>query len=373
MPTLTLTALSAAFTYVLQPMMVGQTNRASVLLCLLDVETGAGGACVWDVKGGANDSGTFADGADIDASAATSDSKVQALLPWAIKGGAVSVGDLAASVAESLPVGHAPEELRGEFGLLISEIHDRCDKNAEHINQALYAGTGTDSGKPDIVGLDVVAAPTGVYAGIDPTTHTWWKGLQSTDASARDITKALVQEFFGQFIAKGANQGPGRKPDYFVLPPDLWLALKQDVELEKGVEVQVVQQVPGARGMVTLPAGSDAFTLDGTWCIRDPDCTAGTGYAWCRGAVKIKTLPSAQDVQGATQFDAFVKDLAGNVPVDFGTYGVPTLGAGRLRPYLKFLGKTGLATNAFVGVNMQLCVTRRNAVGALRMLQVPSA
>lgn len=370
MAAFTLAILTSALTAVVAPMLNDQVNRSSVFLSLLDKEDAFGPNATWPVKGGSNSATVWADADTVDASAGTPDTPLNAVTQWAIYGDRVQVGDLAQAVAESIPAGHAAQAFQGKGALLLSHVKDACEKVAEKLNQHSYSATGTSGGKNTVVGLATLAKATGSYAGIDPTTYTWWKAIeQANGAVARNITKELVQTFFNTFIEK-TNGGPGRKPDYAITTPALWLKLKQDIEADSGVQVNVSTEVPASGGKITIPAGCTAFLLDGTWVIQDPDCTAGTMYAWCRDALVLKTLPAVTTEDSAAQLQAVVKQITGS-EVDMAALGAPAsaMGRGTIKPHVKKLGATGLSTNLFVGCYVSLACKRRNAVGQLADLQ----
>lgn len=369
---LTLTQLSAALSVVLFTQLTSQINRAAVTLSILNKKPGRGPNCAWDVEGGTNAAATYSDGQDVDTSGNATQQRAQAKTDWAIYGDHVVVGDLAAAVAQSMTPGAAPDELVGALQLFMHEVETKIPDIAERLNKHLLSGTGTYNSKPAVVGLDVIAKAgnSDSYASLIPSSYDFWRGLTFTADDPRKITVALLQTFFQAFMKKdGSVPGPGRKPTHCAMHPDLYLVVKQELEEKLSINIPGSFEIPGPGGTkLTLPGGSSAFNLDGVWCYQEPDAPTDAVFAWVNDYVDIVSLSDALNHQPGVLMETVVKELMGNVEIDYGTYGVPGKGQGNLYPYVKFLAKTGLGTRAFVGLNVALRVRRRNAVGALRNL-----
>ena len=359
---LTRAQLSSAFTDYVSGQSQSQIARTTVLLGLISVNnSGAGNNLTWNVEGGANDSNVYSDAENIDADTAESDARVRGSLQWAIYGGPINVGDLAGSIAESLSPGHAPDALRGRLGLMLDELRIRNHKTSELLAEDLYVGTGTRGGKSSLVGLRAIAknGDADVYAGLTPSTYTWWKGLK--DATGGVVSKSKVQTFFKSWVKDG---GCGRRPSIAVMDPDIWLKLKQSVETDVRTQVNVVTQVTLAGGTYALPGGATAYYVDGVLCVEDKQCPTGELYAWADGALELVQLPEADQAQPGVGLKTAAQALFGNVELDMKEFG-DALKGGRLQSYVKFLAKTGLGTKAFAGVNVQLKCRQRNAVGVM--------
>lgn len=362
---LTNSSLALLFTALMGPLVADQMHRSAVTLSLLRKTPRGGANATWAVSGGSNDSKTYADGEDIEDG--SSDTRVKAVQQWGIYGGPVAVGDLASAIAQSTLAGLAPASLTGPYALFQEEVRIRTEKTAELINKHILTGTGTMNSKPALVGLDSIGKATGTYAGLDPDTYDWWKGIEDTAESNRLITVELVQGFLSKFMKK--DTGRGKKPTHAVLEPDLWGALKKDIEKNKKMQVTLYQQVAVGGETITLPAGSSAFSIDGVMFVQEPDAPTDRCFFFCVDEVELLTLPPASQLQPGVNLESMIRELMGNVPVDLKNFGVAPQPLGRLMPYVEFLAKTGLGQRAFVGVNVALAARSRKSVGTLRALK----
>lgn len=362
---ITNSALALLFTALMGPMVADQMHRSAVTLALLRKTPRGGANATWPVSGGDNDSKTYADGEDVEDG--ESDTRVKAVQQWAIYGGPVAVGDLASAVAQSTPAGLAPADLTGPYALFQDEVRIRTVKIAALVNQHILTGTGTMNAKPALVGLDTIGKATGVYAGLDPDTYAWWKGIEETAEATRLITVELVQAFLAKFMKK--DTGNGRKPTHALLEPDLWGALKKDIEENNKMQVTLYQQIAVGGETITLPAGSSAFSIDGVMFVQEPDAPNDRCIFFCVDEVELLTLPPANQLQPGVNLESMIRELMGNVTIDMKNFGVAPQALGRLMPYVEFLAKTGLGQRAFVGVNVALAARSRKSVGVLRALK----
>lgn len=123
-----------------------------------------------------------------DGAATTTDSTIPATLPignYRLKHQfTLNIVDVVEAMAS------APDALKNLF---LNHIMRGATHILREANRLIYAGTGSN-GDGQVYGINYVADPTNVYAGINPATHTTWVPQVLTNATPRALTKSLLMK-----------------------------------------------------------------------------------------------------------------------------------------------------------------------------------
>ena len=327
-------ALSEAF----EAQIVRQINRKSVLLSVLPIIMGEGKRCAWDVEEAGATAATYAEAADVASGDYGVDQELPATLDWGLYRAPFQITGLADSAAYTSP---RPEGLRNYWQ---EKLFGSVSKLGDVINKGLYTGTGANS----ILGLHATAGAlldTGVYAGIDRSTATFWQGnVLANGGTPRAISFDLMRQ-----AVRATYVQSGEEPDVIVTDPIQWDKFALLFEANRRYPINTITTMAGE---IKLSAGHRALDFDGIPVLRDKDHPAGKMSFLNTAYQQVKFLPTRpeQDVQGPNG-NFVVHDDKGQ------TSGLPAR--------IEFLGKTGDTTKAFTKVYVQLVTKRPNATALL--------
>lgn len=325
--TLSLLALSQTF----RSDIVDQINRSVQLLKLIPIVQGEGKNVAWPVEEDGENVENYSEGDD--ASTFGSTTQAQATLNWGLYRATPKVTQLA------MDAGGSSYQPDGNHQLWGHAIAKHAAGLAKKINEECFNGPGTGT---RIAGLDVaIGDDTNTYATIVRGTSAYWQPTvidPGTDyapgfADLRDDMR-LVYEACGE------------NPDMAFCAPEIFNYVGGLYDNTRR-QVQSVDTLRTARGMVTLDQGFQALELDGMMFIKERAATSAQIYYVNSNHVALEVLPSHEEKLLFTR-GALVQadDGYGSVPLSF---------------KFEMLAKTGAAEKGQILSTCQLKVTRPNA------------
>jgi hypothetical protein len=95
-------------------------------------------------------------------------------------------------------------------GTFIDMLRAELDNGVRDMRLSIEAqllSDGSGNSAKDITGVYAAIAETGTYAGIDRSTHTWWKSyINDNSATPRNLSEALIADVVDEVISRGADQ-----------------------------------------------------------------------------------------------------------------------------------------------------------------------
>ena len=211
----------------------------------------------------------------------------------------------AVSISEAY--NRAPEEASQ---VLVTELDNSFRELRRRINQRLFTGNGIQSGvgaESGIAGLNLVADPVAVYAGIDPAVVTSWKpGVYLANGGTnRALTRALLDDFEEQLYLQEVSY------DLVITSPQVKRLYAAEFDAVVSVQGGVSDRVDLGRG---------EYTYQGRPMVIDPSCPAdsmyfiNTGYMALasflfQGQGQVQMSPQARIV-AATRMGGFIVYMA---------------------------------------------------------------
>lgn len=192
--------------------------------------------------------------------------------------GSYAEGDAAAGSGKQVyhPASLEYKSVRAEIGLggltlatseqggtFIDMLRSELDNGVRDMRLSIESqllGDGTGNSAKDITGMLAAIGETGTYAGIDRSTHTWWKSyINDNTGTPRNLSEDLVADVVDEVISRGADQST----------LELWCGPTQWRKfgaLYKGERRQTPTRLSG---------GYMALDFEGTQVIRCPGYSAG--------------------------------------------------------------------------------------------------
>lgn len=319
---------------------VRQINRQCSTLKLLPIVRGSGKNIAWVPEADGATAANYADGAD--AADFNSDVQASAILPWGLYRSNFIVSGLAMAAAASTgsPVGNT--DLWGR------QCANAATKLASVINAAVHAGAGTTT---LIAGFAVALADaTNTYAGINRATggNEYFRPSISDPGSPTIPTFASIRKHQGLIY-----DACGEMPDVAFCPTAVFDTIGS---LFDGNRQYLVNTVETARGKVSLDAGYEGISFNGTVFVKDKDAVANKIIFVNTRHTRIEYLPPA--MPGLELALAKLAEKGIVAPNDgFGM--VP------LSIVFEALAKAGDADKAQAKAYLQLVCDRPNTGGAM--------
>lgn len=320
----TLASITSALAQTFANEIKQQINYMSVLLAISKIVKGSGKNVAWTVEADGAIAETFAEGASV--SNFGSNAIKPATLDWAKLRSNFRVTNTAAAAAES---SHSPAEARDLLG---RNLMGSMQKLASHINGQIYTGAG---GSDEIVGLSTAVDASGIYAGLNRASETYWRAYE-VDSSNASLTLGQIRTDLSTIY-----ESSGFRPDIALCRS----ATRDKVKALFDPSRQWGRDVMTARGRVTLENSADVVVVDGCQFIEDKDAPANAIYYLNSREYEIEVLP---------QVSSFANPLA---PV---SDGFNTLMAGF---HAYELGRVGSDRRMSIEAHLQLKVLKPNAFG----------
>lgn len=354
----TSSTISTVLSTIFRDELIKQANRSSPALAFLEKRGGRNSVCTWPVTG---TGATAAAYNETDAfTSPTTDKRVQAKLDWALYKSEFQVTGFAEAIAAATG---SPAELANLFR---REVMNAGAALGSQINTHFY--NGAEAASPNqVVGLNEGlddGTNTNVYAAINRTTDTFWKGnLNHNSGTGRALSLSLLRTLKSK-IFRGSGE---TLADYVIFaPPEL---LDKYAELFDASRDYVTEIVVPGRGQITLDGGYEVAKFGGALFVADKDVPYTNNVAPTEDVsqcyfvnprhVHWEIVPSIPSQIGAGGEVNQVEDLmAGqravtNFPIT-----------------VQLLGPTGDFTNGFVKTYIQLVVERPNATGILKDINI---
>jgi hypothetical protein len=215
------------------------------LLTRIQRKTGVGDGIRWPVRYAGNASaGSYAEG---DGSVGSGNQGFKkAFLAWRLNKVEVEVSGLVQAIGDA--GGMIVPALRTELDLGLADV--RANINS----QLMSDGTGPGSDGTDITGLLAAIADTGIYAGIDRGTYTWWKAyVNDNGGTPRNLSEALIRD------VKSTIEGRGGRVTAIYAGSTQWYKYGDLLRSERR------QQTPGQ-----LTGGYQTLDFEGAPMIKVP-------------------------------------------------------------------------------------------------------
>lgn len=320
---------------------VGQPNRATLLLNLLSKRRGKGKNVAYDISVGTDVGQVFDDGADV--SVFNNDTELPVTHPWSEYGDAFAI----TGRAEDAAAGDGTELTN----LWIKKLKDACDRSAQKAQTDLMTGAGTAS--PQLLyGLFSTAGPldsTGIYGGVNRATFPQWAGNKLANGGIpRPVsTKLLEDAFTATYIASGIT------PDFCATTPVLWQKLADILCPDR----RYPQSVNVRGQVIVLDGGYQAVQINGIPIFKDKDLPAGNFIGLSMSHIGIEYLPVAPArLERSSVLGQF--PIAGTPQEQLGAEGTPGE-ALMVTAYL--LGRTGNKTKVELLCTIQTWSDKSNA------------
>lgn len=147
----------------------------------------------------------------------------------------------------------------------------------ELARQMWLDGTGNTS--KDLDGLANGISASGVYAGIDRSTATWWRSYEE-DGTGDVLTEAVAKAFLDEMLGNTTREVAVE--DFVVLCNRTdWRNLGDDIQANGGSRRMQTR---------TLEGGFTSIVVDDTDFVHAPGCPQGTAYGVSRSTVKYRVL-----------------------------------------------------------------------------------
>ncbi len=162
----------------------------------------------------------------------------------------------------------AIEMANGDFSqigdLFQSELDGLYQDFADELDDQLMSD-GTGNSSKDITGIQAVNADSGSYAGIDPSTYTWWKAY--VDAAVGTLAEVDLKTAMRDLT----NTPRKANPSFMLMGPAVWDICAALFETTRN---QTILQTDFGKGGLKLQAGATALEYQGIPLIRVPGYTA---------------------------------------------------------------------------------------------------
>lgn len=339
----TFATIGGALNTLLEPRVTSSINRAVVLAQILPVEGPRGKNISWDVKLGTATAGAVDDGATV--STYNADTKTPATLNYGIYSDPFSISGFSLTAAAE----SGPEQLADLF---MDEAGDSLERLGQAIGKAVYDGDGGSS-PAAIHGLhDSTVSPigdSGIYAGIDRSTYTQWKGTVVSAAGAT-LSMPLLRE-----LSRKIYIASGQRPNLYITDPtqhEKYAALFSQ-------ERRYVQEVRTSSGVIKLDGGYRVLEIDGVSFLEDVQHPAQKVTALNTNYVKVRHMPSGPNAinggMGVAQLAPSAEEQLGERKMQI---------TARINP----LGRNGDAFRFQLVTYVQLQVKRPQTCGYISLL-----
>lgn len=341
----TLSSVVNALSQVFAPELARQWNRSAVTAALIAAQPGAvsagkGKNVAWDVAFSGNSAGTVAEGSDVSDGELASDTNLPAVLDWAHYRSSFKVSETELdAAASSVGVATALMDLFGE------RILNAGEKLGRVINVDLLTGDGTDgSGNPQLVGLLGGALEnSGIYAGINRSGQTEWKGnVLSNSSVARPLTLDLMYSMDEQIFTASMETAT-----HIITSPGVYRKYA-------GLFESVRRVVGDGRSAMDMGSGAAELFWKGVPVLRDPSMPTGTLVFFNARHVNTKYLPRLGSPQDAVM--SRMQDITGG-------NGDQVKNMTAIPSRVAILAKTGDSIKCSVKTTIATLVKRPNALG----------
>jgi hypothetical protein len=311
-----------------------QLNNRVQILRTLKKTIGGGKNISWPVKVAANyQAASYASGAVINSGASVTNTRVPAVLQWALNKAEFSVaGDALAIAATS-----GPEALANLFK---DEVMGAGRDLAVSLATQLYAAKVQST---DIDGFGVALTNTGTYATINRATYSAWQAnYYANGGVGRALTKAMLDQGERDCFANS-----GFTPDLIITTPTL-------INSYEGLFTSIQRQNTDQPYDIA-PRLSDIH-YRGIPVIRDARCPAGALFMLTLDSMEFEQLPPLTTADG-------ISLVAGTEPL------MDPDGNVGLQVTIELLGKTGDKVDGFIKCYNNLVVKHPNMNAVIKDLQ----
>lgn len=323
-----------------------QINRAVVLAQILDSKPADAKNITWDAKFGdaTPAGGEIASGTDV--STFNYDEKVPATLNYTTYHDAFAYTGLAASLAA---VSGGPAALQN---LEEDEMGDAVERMARKIGRDAYIGTGASNKLHGLVDATIPAiGDIGIYAGIDRSTQTQWRGTVQ-DAGTGTLNQTRLRD-----LRRAIYDASSEKPDLII--GDSFQHQKYAETFGDQRRYLDTVRLGDGRGDIKLSGGYNVLEMDGIPFVEDNQCPAGTVIMLNTRRVRWRQAPPPPVV---------VQRMLRS----FGLHGTPEEIFGermlKLMPWLLPLAINGDKWRYGLYLYLQLQVLRPNTCGYIKNL-----
>lgn len=350
MPNRDSASINSALNTILAPRITTQINRACMLAQVLSTVPARNKNVAWDVQLGTDVGTAAARAEDADIAAYSVDTKIPATLNFAHLSDAITVSQFAQDIAART----GPEALAD---LWMSESKDAIQRLAKLSNKGLWLGTGAANNVHGLLSTGGVQpiADAGIYAGIDPATHTQWVGNVVTMDGGGGARAALSFTAIRSLRRKILN-ACGIRPNMYVCNPlqfDYFGALfDSNRRFEQTTEIVV-----GGR-KIQLDGGFTAGTFEGAPVLWDSDCPVDVFVALHTDYVDIEAVFPVANPTGNRMATGTLS--GSSTEISSGQTGIVCS--------LKKLAEAGNYSRMGVFTDFQLAVRRRQACGVINNL-----
>ncbi|MBT9151242.1 MAG: hypothetical protein DDT40_01430 [candidate division WS2 bacterium] len=168
------------------------------------------------------------------------------------------------------------------FKLTELQIENAMISMEEDMNKSIFLGDGTGAYAKKIVGLPVIVANTGTYAGINRAVDTWWQARINTATADRPITWELVRRLITA-VSFGSI-----KPNLMVASEELW-----HIMVDRTDQRMVYYTPVSGASKKVVDLGFDAIHYQGVPIVWDRDCPARTLYVLNTDFLRLRYIPGA--------------------------------------------------------------------------------
>jgi hypothetical protein len=251
---------------------------------------------------------------------------------------------------------------QGNLNLRARNVVNSISSIASTINAHIFSGNGAASPK-QITGFDsAIGDTTNSYAGLARGSYSWWEPYVVSPGSATDISFAQIREDLKSIFVRS-----GETPGVAFCHPGVFNAIGALYDSNRSYTIDVMEN---NRGKINLSGGFAGIEIDGCVFVKDKDATLESGNA--SGRVYYC---NTNYVELQVQVQAGLRELLPGLPTDDGTMLTANDGFGEL-PLLAVvekLAKTGDATKYQTKVYCELKVSRPNACGVRRYVNVATS